>query len=90
MAERLKKAFYESKRAMCLCLTFQGISLQRKFLLNQSHYLYRIIKNAPSNIFSVYPPFQINNDENSIYIVNQDGESEDLRVFKYPIEKLIE
>lgn len=28
-------------------------------------------------------------DENTIYIVNQDGQSEDLRVFKYPIDRFL-
>jgi hypothetical protein len=47
------------------------------------------IKDSPTPIFSIYPPFKIGKDENALYIVNEDDENKELNLVKYHIDRFL-
>ena len=47
------------------------------------------IKDSPSPLFSVYPAFNLSEDNDSIYIVNEDNKNNELSVVKYHIDRFL-
>ena len=47
------------------------------------------IANASSPVFSIYPPFTVEGEEDVLYIINEDEENNYLKLFKYKIDNFI-
>ena len=47
------------------------------------------IKDAPMNLFSIYPPFTKEEDEDSLFIVNENDKTSELNIVKYHIDRFL-
>ncbi|CAI2386952.1 unnamed protein product [Moneuplotes crassus] len=60
------------------------------FMFNYvGHKSIKQIKDAPMEIFSIYPPFIKKGEDDMLYIVNEDDKNNELNIVKYSVDKFL-